>query len=152
MLSLPPAAALALLLAHAAATWFMVGLIWTVQVVHYPLMSAVGAERFVAYEAAHVRRISWVVIPPMLLELGCAVALAAGAAPAVPVAEALLGLGLVGGIWASTFLLQVPEHARLEQGFDPASHRRLVRSNLIRTALWTARGGLALAWLAQSVA
>ncbi|MCK6525129.1 hypothetical protein L6R49_27300, partial [Myxococcota bacterium] len=34
-----------LLLIHAAATWFMVGLIWFVQIVHYPLFSAVGPPR-----------------------------------------------------------------------------------------------------------
>ena len=33
----------ALLAAHAAATWALVGLIWTVQVVHYPLFALVGA-------------------------------------------------------------------------------------------------------------
>lgn len=32
----------ALLLVHAAATWAMVGLVWFVQVVHYPLFAQVG--------------------------------------------------------------------------------------------------------------
>ena len=36
--------------ANLAATWFMVGLIWFVQVVHYPLFAAVPAgEPFAAY-------------------------------------------------------------------------------------------------------
>ena len=34
------------LLLQAAASWFLTGLIWIIQVVHYPLMSRVGADRF----------------------------------------------------------------------------------------------------------
>jgi hypothetical protein len=40
---------------HLAATAAMVGLIWFVQVVHYPLFASVGADEFVAYENAHTR-------------------------------------------------------------------------------------------------
>ncbi len=36
-----------LLLGHVGATLFMVGLIWFVQVVHYPLFGHVGGEGFV---------------------------------------------------------------------------------------------------------
>ncbi|MEM1060732.1 MAG: hypothetical protein AAGJ97_00240, partial [Planctomycetota bacterium] len=50
------------------------------------------------------------------------------------------GLALVGSIWLSTFLVQVPLHARLERGFDETAHRRLVGSNVWRTAAWTFRG------------
>jgi hypothetical protein len=35
-----------LLLANAAATFFMVGVIWFVQVVHYPLFARVGTLDF----------------------------------------------------------------------------------------------------------
>ena len=55
-------------LVHAAATWFLVGLIWIIQVVHYPLFARVGEDGFVAYEAAHTRLISLVVGPAMLVE------------------------------------------------------------------------------------
>ncbi|MEO1480367.1 MAG: hypothetical protein AAFV01_17515, partial [Bacteroidota bacterium] len=65
----------ALLLLHLLATLTMFGAIWIVQVVHYPLFSGVGVERWAAYEAAHQTRITWVVGPAMLLELGTAVAL-----------------------------------------------------------------------------
>lgn len=42
-----------LLAVHVAATWFMVGLIWFVQLVHYPLFARVGRGGFAAYEGAH---------------------------------------------------------------------------------------------------
>ena len=58
-----------LLLLNAAATLFMTGLIWFVQVVHYPLFGSVGDGGFDRYAALHARRTTWVVGPPMLLEL-----------------------------------------------------------------------------------
>ena len=35
----------------------LVGLIWTIQVVHYPLFSRVGAPEFIEYQHAHMRAI-----------------------------------------------------------------------------------------------
>ena len=42
---------MAILLANAAATLFMTGVGWFVQVVHYPLLGCVGADEFRAYSA-----------------------------------------------------------------------------------------------------
>jgi len=136
-------------LAHLAATLAMTGVIWTIQLVHYPLFSGVGAEGFAAYEAAHQTRITWVVGPLMLVELAAAVALVAGLAPAgVPGWMGWAGLALLGVIWASTALVQVPLHTALGARFEEAAHARLVATNWVRTAAWTARAALALAMTA----
>lgn len=132
------------LLAHAAATLFMVGLIWFVQVVHYPLFSRVGSEAFIPYAAAHGFLTTWVVGPPMLLELATAGWLALRPPPGVNPLVPWVGLALVAALWLSTFFLQVPLHESLRAGFQPDVWRRLVVTNLLRTALWTGRGGLAL--------
>ncbi len=130
----------ALLIVHAAATWWMAGLIWFVQVVHYPLMAEVGADRFPAYERNHTRRTTLVVAPAMLIEASCAAALVMLQPRSV---LAITGAVIAALLWLSTFAVQVPLHARLERGFDAAAHRRLVRSNWLRTAAWTVRGGIA---------
>lgn len=127
---------------HVAATLAMVGVIWTVQLVHYPLFAGVGADGWAAYEAAHQQRITWLVGPLMLLELATAVLLVLDRPAAMPLAAAVLGAALVGAIWASTAAIQVPLHNALGGVFDDAAHARLVGTNWIRTALWTARGGL----------
>ena len=54
---------------------------------------------------------------------------------------------MVGAIWLSTFALQVPCHARLGRGFSLGAWRLLVRSNWVRTVLWSARLALATALL-----
>lgn len=138
-----------LILTHLAVTLMLVGLIWTIQVVHYPLFESVGAERYVAYQAGHQWRITLVVLPLMLVELatvGLLVLLRpAGVSPALAWAGALL-LAL---IWGSTFFLQVPQHSVLDRGFDAAAHRLLVSTNWIRTIAWSARGAIALIMVAR---
>ena len=122
----------------------MVGLIWFVQVVHYPLMGRVGKEVFRAYADAHSRLTSFVVGPPMLLEAATTVLLVPLRPESVTLWQALLGVVLLAVAWLSTYFLQVPCHRVLGNGFDAAAHRFLVRSNWLRTAAWSARGVLLL--------
>jgi hypothetical protein len=117
----------------------MAGVILFVQVVHYPLMARVGRDRFVSYEAGHTVRTSWVVIPLMLTELASALWLVGSPPSPDQRPLAVLGLALLIVIWLSTGVLQAPTHRRLSQSFDEASHRRLVRTNWIRTLAWMAR-------------
>lgn len=137
--------------AHAGATWFMVGLIWFVQVVHYPLMARVPASETAAYALAHQRRTTWVVAPVMCVEAVTAVLLTwPPHGPSNPGAPfRVLGLTLLAVIWFSTFTVQVPLHARLAVGPDCRTVRRLVASNWVRTLCWTARGTIALLILAR---
>jgi hypothetical protein len=138
----------ALLLTHAAATWILLGVILVVQIVHYPLFRWVGADTFAAYQAQHMTRITWIVLPAMSVELATAVGLVAWRPPLLPAWQVWTGLALVGVIWISTALLQVPFHRTLTDGFDAHAHRRLVQTNWIRTAAWTLRAALALWMLA----
>ncbi len=132
------------LLSHAAATLYMTGLIWFVQIVHYPLLGMVGNGEFTAYEQRHMTLTSWVVIPPMLAEVGTAALLLWYRPAGIPSFLLWTGVVLLVVIWLSTFLLQVPCHEKLASAFDPQVHRRLVSTNWIRTFAWTLRGLLAL--------
>ncbi len=133
-----------LLLVHCATTLFMLGVIWFVQIVHYPLFQHVGDSGFAGYEGQHTRRTGWVVAVPMLVELATAVVLAWRMGGVL----AWGGLAVLGLIWVSTGFWQVPAHRRLEGGFDVATHRRLVQTNWVRTVAWSARAVIALAQLA----
>jgi len=135
------------LLAHVAATWTMVGLIWFVQIVHYPLFAQVGANFFPEYETAHNRLTTWVVGPPMLVESVTALVLLLYKPESIPPGQVWLGIVLLLVIWLSTALLQVPQHEILTRGFVADAHRFLVTSNWIRTVAWTIRGVLVLMML-----
>ena len=140
------------LLANVASTLLLVGLIWFVQVVHYPQFVRVGSERFAEYEATHVRLTTWVVAPPMLVE-ALTSAVLSWRPPSPDLAVACWGgLALVIAIWLSTAFLQVPRHNSLANSFDPESHRGLVRTNWIRTLGWSLRGALVLFLMHQMLA
>jgi uncharacterized membrane protein len=136
-----------ILLAHVAATWTMVGLIWFVQIVHYPLFAQVGPDRFATYETAHNRLTTWVVGLPMLIEVVTACMLVLMKPEHIPSGYIWSGVLLVAIIWGSTALLQVPQHEILTHGFAVDAHRVLVTSNWIRTIAWTLRGVLVLLML-----
>ena len=141
------------LLLNVAATWAMVGLIWFVQVVHYPLFAGVGSAGYVDYQAVHMRNTGWVVGPLMLLELATSVLLVVPVLrPAgVPGWLVWAGLGTVAVNWLSTVTLQIPAHEVLTRGFDASAHGRLVGSNWIRTAAWTVHGVLCLEMLRRAL-
>ncbi len=120
----------------------MTGLIWMVQLVHYPLFAQVGEDSFPSYAREHSRRITWIVAPLMGLELVTAYLLWRLA----PDPVTLTGLSLVVLLWLTTGLFFVPLHSRLAQRFETGLHRYLVAGNWVRTLLWSLRSLLLLCW------
>lgn len=132
-----------LLAVHLLATAAMVGVIWFVQVVHYPLFARVGGEGFPDYQARHQRLTSFVVGPLMGVEVVTAAWIALRPPEGVPAGLALTGVLLLLAVHLATATCSVPSHGRLARGFDPATHAFLVRTNWIRTVGWSLRGVLA---------
>jgi hypothetical protein len=130
------------------ATLYMTGLIWFVQLVHYPMLGDVPRDAFVAFERTHQARTQWAVGPMMLVELVTALAMLVATPAGVPAWAPIAGLVLLAIVDGSTAFYFGPLHARLAEGFDESLHRDLVRWNWLRTAGWTARGVLLL-WMAS---
>ena len=138
------------LLLHGAATLAMVGLIWFVQIVHYPLFAQVGREHFARYEWLHQARTAQVVGPLMLTEAMTATLLLLSDLTPAARNLAWVGMALLVVIWLSTVFLQVPLHRQLAAGYDSQSAERLVRSNWLRTIAWTLRGFIAMSLLSAA--
>ncbi len=140
-------------LLHLCFTLFMTGVIWIIQVVHYPLFNLIGDKNFAAYEATHTSLITWVVAPMMLLELGFAAWIFLAPPTSIPASLNWLSAVLLGVIWFSTAFLQVPQHSILSNGFNEKAYRFLVNSNWVRTFAWSARAVIATAmlWLVVQV-
>ncbi len=140
---------LTLFLVCLASTTFLTGLIWFVQVVHYPLFEAVPAADFERYHAAHVRLTTRVVAAPMLLELASSAALVVFRPTWLPAWITWAGLAASAGCMILTATVQVPLHNRLARGFHVGAARRLIATNWARTWLWTAHAGLLFVALAS---
>ncbi|MBU6149655.1 MAG: hypothetical protein KGQ54_05620 [Verrucomicrobia bacterium] len=112
----------------------MAGLIWFVQVVHYPLFAKIGNSP--TYFAGHQKLTSFVVIPLMIAEGISATYLVAFRTHV----SDIIGIILLTFIWLSTFCIQVPLHREILIKFSLKKAQRLTSSNWIRTLLWSARG------------
>lgn len=130
-----------LLLLNLSVTAILTGLIWTIQLVHYPGFAEVGKAECFRYQERHMRRISYLVGPLMLAEL-----VLAGWLLFQDFALSPLGLlsqlaaGCVLVIWLLTALLFVPLHRKFAaEGYTPELVRKLVNRNWWRTILWTLR-------------
>jgi len=133
---------LQLLTLEAVAALLMTGIIWFVQIVHYPLLLEISDEQFCRYVRRHQVLITWVVGPPMLLEVACAGGLL-WTSPALLLEPAYaISFGLLLVIWLSTGLLQVPLHGKLCKVRDDRSVQRLIITNWVRTVAWTGRAAL----------
>ena len=132
------------LLVHAISTTYMMGLIWFVQLVHYPLFAQVGREAHLVYHRQHVQKTTWAVGPPMIMEAMASYLLFSTTSFGYNLPS--FGLMFLLIIWLSTALLQVPCHNQLVLGFEASVHRRLVWSNWLRTLAWSLRAMIAI-WL-----
>ena len=136
---------------HTAATLVMVGLIWFVQIVHYPLLARFGSETSTSVAEEHQRRTGYVVALPMAVEGVTTLALLADAPSSVWVGWPWIGAVLLAIVLLSTVLLSVPLHARMARSHDERTGRRLVLTNWPRTIGWTVRGVISAVMVLQSV-
>ena len=142
-----------LVIAHFAATFFMVGLIWTIHKVHYPLFANVGDDAYITFQAEHVDRIGKLLLLPWLTEgvtlLGVLALAFSGERSALRIPALLNGFAMavvliISGFWSA------PSHGKLADGFDASVHTTLMNANLVRTIAWSVCGICAV-WIVSIV-
>lgn len=121
---------------HAYSCFMMTGLIWIVQIVHYPSFAFVDRQLFGNFAPFHARRITWIVGPIMLLEIVTGAYLFQLTEGADVFTLNLILLSL---IWICTAAFSVRYHGILQTRWDEDVLRRLIWSNWPRTLLWTTR-------------
>jgi len=139
------------LIANAAATLYMVGLIWMVQIVHYPLLAIIGTDRASDIAREHQRRTGNVVGPPMLVEGLSTLALLVWLPD-----DVWWWLPWLNGIFLAvalgcTVFLSVPLHEKMAKHPHNTVGRQLVVTNWPRTIAWSARGIVCVIMLAQAL-
>ena len=125
----------------------MVGLIWFVQIVHYPLFGYVGSKEFETFHEHHKILITPVVGFVMIVELVTTGILIFQIPVGIPNWTVIVGIILIGVIWISTLFLQIPYHNKLSSKFDKNVLMMLVNTNWIRTICWSLRGIIVLLML-----
>jgi hypothetical protein len=123
-----------------ASCFSLLGLIWTIQLVHYPSFYSIDESFFTQFSKFHSRRISYFVVPVMLVELASGVLLVYKE-PGPLVYANLFGIV---AIWLVTFSISMPCHQELSEKKDELQIERLINANWVRTILWTLRSALIL--------
>ena len=116
-------------------TSVMVGVIWVIQLLHYPSFHFINDQKYIEFQHFHMRRISFIVIPVMLIELASALLLSYFFRSSLTI----ILLAILLGIWGITFIFFTNMHQKLTNGYDPSIVDRLVQINWSRTALWSLR-------------
>lgn len=124
---------------HFSLTLYMTGVIWLIQVIHYPLFKLVGENAFKDYHKGHIQKTSSVIAVPMVLELLTGLYLLIRYNENHNSFAFLIATFLLVIIWAITFFISVPKHNILSNGQNELAIAVLVKTNWIRTILWTAR-------------
>ena len=126
-----------MLILHLIATSVMVGVIWVIQLVHYPSFHFVELKQYTTFQRFHMAKISYVVIPAMLTELFTLIlfVISMDQIDTLVVASAILLIF----IWLMTAVFFSGVHQKLTLGYDQTTVDKLVKLNWGRTLLWTLR-------------
>ena len=125
------------LLGHLIFTSIMTGVIWVIQIVHYPSFHFIEKELYTAFQKFHMNKISIIVIPIMLAELITGMMLfldKSSKSPFLIISFVILVL-----IWLITGVFFTKAHNELMTGYQELVVNQLVAINWIRTLLWTLR-------------
>ncbi|MFL3005658.1 MAG: hypothetical protein ACJZ1R_05775 [Candidatus Neomarinimicrobiota bacterium] len=115
----------------------MTGVIWVIQIVHYPSFHFIEKELYTAFQKFHMNKISIIVIPIMLAELITGMMLfldKSSKSPFLIISFVILVL-----IWLITGVFFSKAHNELMTGYQELVVNQLVVMNWIRTLLWTLR-------------
>ena len=120
---------------HFLSTSLMVGIIWVIQLLHYPAFHFIKESDYVEFQHFHMERISLIVVPVMVLELFSAFMLVYY----IQSNLLILCFIILLFIWLITFIFFTKLHQSLLDGYDKTIVDKLVRINWSRTILWSIR-------------
>ena len=110
---------------HFISTSLMVGIIWVIQLLHYPAFHFIKEIDYVEFQHFHMQRISFIVVPVMILEFLSAFILVYY----IQSNLLILCLGILIVIWLVTFVFFTKLHQRLLNGYDKSIVDKLVQIN-----------------------
>lgn len=131
---------------HIITSFFMAGLCWFVQVVHYPLFRGIPLADFPKYERKNFVT-GFITVPVMTIELATGLYLLYHNQTSLYFAN----IGLLGLIALSTAIFQVPIHLKLTKAATNELIDKLIHTNWIRTLSWTIRIAILAILLSQNL-
>ena len=122
---------------HTISTSIMVGVIWVMQIVHYPIFRFVKKEEYNDFQNFHMKRISYIVVPSMIVELLSGIIVLYLNINISFQFQASMALLII--IWMLTGFVFSNIHNNLLNGFNIKTGYSLILWNWVRTTLWSIR-------------
>ena len=122
---------------------YMCGVIWLIQLIHYPSFASIHPSQFAEFHQRHSSIMGLIVGPVMIVELVAGLWLVNNKINDFTV----LNLGIIALLWFFTFFVSVPLHNQLSAGFNAVAIQKLVATNWPRTILWSIKVVLTSYWL-----
>lgn len=120
------------LLGNLCASVLMTGIVSFIQFVQYPLLNHISSFDFTCYFKKYISRITWIIYPVMIIEIGFASWLSF--LPLQPKLQIpiLISYILLALITMNTFLIQTPLIQKLQLSFDKKILSKILLYNRIR--------------------
>ena len=122
---------------HFLATSIMVGVIWVIQLLHYPSFHFIQKSDYPKFQQFHMSRISFIVVPAMIIEFITGIMMLQFGFSSNFLFIFSLFILLV--IWVITLVFFTKMHQGLISGYNEVIVDRLISINWSRTLLWSIR-------------
>ena len=124
---------------HLVSTSIMVGVIWIIQLVHYPTFLFIDKQKYMKFQEFHMSRVSYIVMPTMIAELFSGIYILLYNNILMVNTFFLLASFSLFLNWVITALVFVKIHNGLLIKYEKNIILLLVKFNWIRTILWSLR-------------
>ena len=124
---------------HLVSTSIMVGVIWIIQLVHYPTFLFIDKQKYMKFQEFHMSRVSYIVMPTMIAELFSGIYILFYNNVLMVNTFFLLASFYLFLNWVITALVFVKIHNGLLIKYEKNIILLLVKLNWLRTILWSLR-------------
>lgn len=124
---------------HLVSTSIMVGVIWIIQLVHYPTFLFIDKQKYMKFQEFHMSRVSYIVMPTMIAELFSGIYILFYNNVLIVNTFFLLASFSLFLNWVITALVFVKIHNGLLIKYEKNIILLLVKLNWLRTILWSLR-------------
>lgn len=124
---------------HLVSTSIMVGVIWIIQLVHYPTFLFIDKQKYMKFQEFHMSRVSYIVMPTMIAELFSGIYILFYNNVLMVNTFFLLASFSLFLNWVITALVFVKIHNGLLIKYEKNIILLLVKLNWLRTILWSLR-------------
>jgi hypothetical protein len=128
-----------MLVIHIVATAIMVGVIWVIQLVHYPSFYFIKQKNYKSFQNFHMKNITYIVFPIMSIELFSGFFLVLIFEDSKILSVLYFSLFFLLSNWALTGIIFTRLHSELLEGYNKLIIKNMIKWNWIRTLFWSIR-------------